>query len=385
MNKKSIKITTTNIYAGGCYTAPLYIGSQSTRVNVFLDTGSSNLAISTKHYKPKKDKAMKTTNLAQYTAYADGSYWHGAVVNTRVVVKHESKRRQLSGANVAVITGEKDMFQPEMQGILGLAYRELDTASRYNKPTWPNFDIDMFDDNPGTTITPYFAQLAKRHIEPNKFAFYALRSQWHYGKTPLAKDPLNIGYCVLGGGEEYKELYTGRFQNIKIKHDGYYNTNIKSVRVGNTTPIKVNPPTKASGLNSNSIVDSGTSTLCFPTWLFKRVIAKFKQIDPTFPDIIAQSQNTDNIKYTAKDLRKWPNIYFAMEGENGDVELKMTPQTYWQINCTDDGAAYCAIDSEVDNQTILGLPFMNNFYSVFDRSADRGMGVIKLARIKQPD
>ncbi|MBX2870032.1 MAG: hypothetical protein KTR18_15235 [Acidiferrobacterales bacterium] len=385
MIKKSIKIKTTNQYAGGCFTAPLYIGSEGTLVNVFLDTGSSNLAISTKHYKPNKDKTMKTTNLAQYTAYADGSYWQGAVIKTRVVVKHETSRRQLSGANVAVITGEKNMFQPNMQGILGLAYQELDTASEYNKPTWPKFDASKYDDNPTTTIAPYFAQLARRHIEPNKFAFYALRSQWNYGQIPLAKDPLNTGYCVLGGGEEYKELYTGEFQNVKIKHDGYYNTNLKAVRIGNTASIPIKPPTKNSELNSNSIVDSGTSTLCFPTWLFHKVMAKFKQIDPSFPQIIQQSQDTDDIKYSEKDLEKWPNIYFTMEGEKGDVELKMLPKTYWQINCTEDGAAYCAIDSESDNQTILGLPFMNNFYCVFDRSAGRGMGLIKFAQIKSPD
>ena len=43
MKKKNtpIKITITNIFADDCFTAPIYVGSQKTPVNVFLDTGSS--------------------------------------------------------------------------------------------------------------------------------------------------------------------------------------------------------------------------------------------------------------------------------------------------------------------------------------------------------
>ena len=385
MQKKSIKITMTNNYADGAYTAPIYLGSRSIRVNVFLDTGSSSLAVSRKHYHPGEDVLMKPTNLAQYTAYEDKSFWQGAVINTRVTVKHGSKRRQLSNANVSVVLREKDMFNRNMQGILGLAYQPINYAYIFKKPTWPKFPYKNMESRPWTTIRPYFTQLEKNGIEPNKFALYTLRSELHYGSGSLARDPWNTGYCILGGGEEYKELYTGRFQTAKVNHDFYYNTNIRSVRLGTGKPIKVPPSTKASGLNSNSIVDSGTSTLALASRLYKKVIAGFRQINPDFIKAIQQSQQTDDIKLKAADLKKWPNIYIELEGEKGDIELKMTPQSYWQLNCTADGVAYFAIDEEPGGQTILGLPFMNNFYCVFDRSADDGLGVIKFAKIKQPE
>ena len=41
---KSVIIPITNVYAKGTYTAKVKIGSQTTRVNLILDTGSSALA-----------------------------------------------------------------------------------------------------------------------------------------------------------------------------------------------------------------------------------------------------------------------------------------------------------------------------------------------------
>jgi hypothetical protein len=34
--------------------------------------------------------------------------------------------------------------------------------------------------------------------------------------------------------------------------------------------------------------------------------------------------------------------------------------------------------------SIFGLPLMNNYFTIFDRSVDRGLGVIKCAPIKRP-
>ena len=385
MQTNSIKLTLTNNYAEGCYTAPIYVGSKSAKINVFLDTGSSSLAISKRSYAPERDDTLKTTRLAQFTSYADGSYWQGPVIKTRIVVKHENKRRQLSNANVAIIDREKDMFSKGMQGILGLAYVGLDTAYRFGKSTWPTFDHRSMEQREATDIIPYFTQLERNGVVSNKFALYTLRSELHYGTGSLLKDPLNIGYCILGGGEEYSDLYTGRFKSAKVQHDLYYNTHIKSVRVGNLAAIKVKRPARSSGLQSNSIVDSGTSTICMPTWLFNRVIAQFGKLNPEFVNAIDQSERTDDVRLRTVDLKRWPNIYLEMEGEKSDIELQISPQSYWQVNCTRDGSAYFAIDSQSEDQTILGLPFMNNYFCVFERSAAHGRGVIKFAAIRQPD
>ncbi|MGB5708418.1 MAG: pepsin-like aspartyl protease [Arenicellales bacterium] len=385
IRKRSLKISITNNYADGCYTAPVYVGSQRTPVNVFLDTGSSTLAISQNHYHADKDRYLKPTHYAQHTAYLDGSYWTGAVINTRLAVRHNREAIKFNGVNIATIDHQKSMFSPHMQGILGLAYKDINYAYIFKKPTWPDYNHKNIEKRPYTEIAPYFTQLEENGTLPNKFSLYTLRSELHYGNRPLDKDPLNQGYLVLGGGEEYRSLYDGDFLQAKIQHDYYYNTHISSVRVGNSKPVKVGRPLSSSGLYSNSIVDSGTSTICFPTWLHKKIIDQFHAINPNYIKAIYQSATYDNIKLSPATIKTWPDIYFTMEGlEGNDIELCVKPQTYWQANCTQDGVAYFAIDSESENQTILGLPFINNYYTIFDRSARNGIGTIKFATPKAP-
>lgn len=381
---KPIRIAITNIYAAGCYTAPVYIGSHKTPINVFLDTGSSSLAVNRKHYDPNLDTFMSPTNLAQYVTYEDGSGWKGAVIRTRVAVKHFREKRRLDNVYISVADQQKDIFVDEMQGILGLAYIELDYAYRFRRPTWPSFDHKGIGKKPEIDIEPYFTQLEKSGTTPNKFSFYTLRSEIRYGKRSIAKDPWNAGYVVLGGGEEYTSLYKGNFKTVKVLHDLYYNTNIKSIRVGPGKPISIARPTRKSGLYSNSIVDSGTNTVCFPDWLYKAILGQFRALNSDFSAAIRRSVNYDDVKLSERAIKKWPNICLIMEGISADVKLTIRPQSYWQANYTKDGVTGFAIDSQEENQTILGLPFMNNYYCVFDRSRNDGAGVIRFATPRLP-
>jgi hypothetical protein len=72
-----------------------------------------------------------------------------------------------------------------------------------------------------------------------------------------------------------------------------------------------------------------------------------------------------------------------LSGENGeDVELSCTPSTYWQVDFPAQGQAMFQVSGPLAhaNQSILGLPLLNNYYSVFDRSQD-SQGVIRFAPI----
>jgi len=68
-----------------------------------------------------------------------------------------------------------------------------------------------------------------------------------------------------------------------------------------------------------------------------------------------------------------------------DVKLDCSPSTYWQVNYPVPGQAVFQIvgpgKNEDQNQSILGLPLMNNYYTVFDRTAN-DFGVVKFAKIK---
>jgi hypothetical protein len=78
----------------------------------------------------------------------------------------------------------------------------------------------------------------------------------------------------------------------------------------------------------------------------------------------------------------------VVEGTNGqDIRLTCTPQTYWQVDYPAPGEAYFQIIGPLPgqdmNQSVLGLPLMNNYYTAFDRSHSTN-GVIRFARIKLP-
>jgi hypothetical protein len=84
-------------------------------------------------------------------------------------------------------------------------------------------------------------------------------------------------------------------------------------------------------------------------------------------------------------LSKWPKINFIFTGINGgnEVTLSCDPHTYWQVNFPQPGHAAFQIAplQQTPNQSIFGLPLLNNYYTVFDRSTDAN-GIVRFATIK---
>jgi hypothetical protein len=65
------------------------------------------------------------------------------------------------------------------------------------------------------------------------------------------------------------------------------------------------------------------------------------------------------------------------------VALTVAPTTYWQSDSPAPGQASFRITGPLSeaNQSNLGLPLLNNYYTVFDRGAG-AQGVIRFAPIK---
>ena len=84
----------------------------------------------------------------------------------------------------------------------------------------------------------------------------------------------------------------------------------------------------------------------------------------------------------ALDLNLWPDLIFTFIGENEEpVELICPPTHYWQINTPSKGKACFKVLSQLPNwpnQSIIGLPLITNYYTVFDRGVEN-TGVIKFA------
>jgi hypothetical protein len=407
---KVLRLEITNVLSGNEYSAQLAIGAKGAVANVLLDTGSSTLAVEPAVYSGAGDKDLKPTKLLQLVTYGTGG-WAGPIVNTTLTLGIGAGQVVLPNCPIAITSvQEKGNFQG-VTGILGLAYNGLNNAfdfdtyltgqdktSTYPWPfskVWKTFLSGfrtLLQQARATEVDvkPYFDQVEEGGVVANKFGFYTLRSwvSMRRGTTVAAvtADPLNKGYFILGGGEEQKDLYTGPFVTAKVLHDLYYNTNLKSVRVDgcNAHPAAALQQQYQASAISNAIVDSGTSDLTLARDVFQAILQGLQQRNPAFIQAIETASKTrSGISTASLNLAQWPNIYFTLEGENGkEVELACTPQTNWQTDFPAAGRAVFQISGPLDqaNQSILGLPLMNNYYTVFDRTQEVN-GVIRFAKI----
>jgi Eukaryotic aspartyl protease len=373
---KIARIPITNVYMGGDYTGQIMVGSQQKPLNVILDTGSSALALNMHKYSPNFANGDVSTQLAQTDSYGDGSTWTGAVVETSIAIGQGNSNIQLTDGNVAIAyTQSANMFR-QADGILGLAYAPLDDAFTMPQDTWKHkYTAVQVRSGQKGVIKPYLTQLADEGITSDKLAFFTRRSFIHEGGGG-ANDPLNQGFMIVGGGEESTDLYTGGFQIVKVLSDEWYSTNLKAVIVGTTDPItaRIQGP---QGMPSNSIVDSGTNSLNLGPQMLQAIVSKFSASQQA---LLNQSIMSGQLVQAASlNLAIWPDITFVMEGDTGDIQLKVAPTNYWQVNVEHVGAASAAITQGDPGLAILGLPLMNGYFTIFDGEADGGRGAIKFA------
>jgi len=362
----------------GDYTASILVGPQQQPMNVILDTGSSALALDGKKYTPNLAGGDQTTDLAQTDAYGDNSSWTGAVIKTRISVGQGNSAVALNDANASVAyQASPNMFNGS-DGILGLAYAPLDDAFSMPQNTWAHkFSETQVRAGKHGDIQPYLTQLAGEGITSDIISFLTHRSFIHAGNGGL-NDPLNQGWMVVGGGEECTDLYTGGFANVKVVSDDWYSTTLKAVVVGTSDPISARMQ-GPKGAPSNSIVDSGTNSLCMSRQMLDAFLSKFTAEQQA---LLTKSISGKSVSNADLNLAAWPALTFILEGDTGDVSLKVAPSDYWQVDTEEVGAAAVAISEGDPGFTILGLPLMNGYFTVFDGEAAGGLGLIRFASKK---
>jgi hypothetical protein len=396
---RSIILPITNVYAKGGFTIEVQLGSSKQMANLILDTGSSTLVVQHDIYQANNDVVMQPTPYCQDVIYGIGG-WYGAVVKTSLSLGTDSTQVILANVHIAVTKQEMADSFGHASGFIGLAFHQLnkayDVSDYLNKQnvvpayTYPwhiqeNASIKDFSaflkGFPELDINPYFTQLEEQKIVANQFAFIIHRSsiyQTEKQKTleELKQHPLNSGLFVLGNPETHSHFSTEHQQQIKVVHDKYYNVELHSVRVDGHEPLLAEPLSQKhlKAYISNAIVDSGASMLVLPEKLFVQLIAQLIQHNTKFKSVL-----TPYFKYLGKevgipieevDFCEWPDLIFSMLDINQQVvELTITPHTYWQTNAPATGQISFQITflPNWPNQTILGLPFLNNFYSIFDR------------------
>jgi Eukaryotic aspartyl protease len=378
-------IPMTNTVLESDYTGIISLGSPPTQATVILDSGSSTLGIGAHKYNPTADKDMVETDYVQVMSYGSGS-WYGSVVQTTVTGGSGSAQFSIPNCNVGVAVKEsQSMFGP-VDGILGLAYIGLDDAFLMRGKTWPlKYDVGQIRKlGQQEDLPPFFNELTTALNVAQVFGFYSLRSIMRGSANP-AQNPINQGWLILGGGPESTGLYTGAFQNAAVVGDDWYDTNLKSVQVGNQAPIPVAPfLEKQNGLTiSNSIIDTGTNSIQIVKSVYDKMLASFQAINPEFITPIKNGAlgSGNGVPNSVLDL-PWPDITFVLQGQTSDVTLTVAPQTYWQADAIQAGTALFMIGATLPPQSILGLPVLNNYFTVFDQTPTPG--IVRFASIVQP-
>jgi len=405
-----LRLPITNIHDGSAYSAELTIGSRGVVANLMLDTGSGTLVVESAAYDGTGDTTLKTTTLAQSITYAAGG-WAGPVVTTDIGFGAPGNAVVLKAAPVAIAVVQQGSIGT-LNGVLGLAYAGLNPAFDFadylagkGSPAathpWPfgtgnwNRFVASFEKLTQThavlqrNVTPVLDLLQTQGGVANKFAFHTLRSSVSLrGGDPaaIAADPLNNGVFVLGGGEEQADLYDGDFADVAVLHDLFYNVGLVSVRVGALSPMPATAPPAQDQetLVSNAVVDTGNPSLALAADLYQAVLAGLKQLNPAFAQAVQEAEANQSVAANTLNLAAWPEIGFTFTGVDGEnVELTVAPQTYWQVDFPAAGQAAFKIGGPLTaaNQSNLGLPLLNNYYTVFDRSQG-AQGVISFAPIK---
>ena len=401
-----LRIPITNIYGQGDYTVQIKVGSSGAAANVILDTGSSTLAINSAVYDPGADGAMTPTKLAQDIIYGTGG-WTGPVVTASIAVGTGAEAVS-TNANVAIAVDSEQGNFNRADGIMGLAFNQLNSAydlttyiaeQGINPPwtyPWP-FQVKdssaalrqfagFLDRLPQQDLIPYFTALQSEGVERNIFAFYTLRSTVTQRTADPASDPLNNGYFILGGGVEQADLYTGDFVDVNVVDDMWYNTDLIAIQVegGQQTNAKGLLPQYAKSYKSNSIIDSGTNNLYLASDVYQAVLSSLQQANPAFTQILQQAQHLQPVPTDDLNLAQWPDITFILAGANGgQVALTCAPSSYWQLDSFQAGQATFQILNSNGVQSILGLPLLNNYFTVFDRTQNP-YGVVRFATIVPP-
>lgn len=423
-----LKIPITNVYAKGDYCATFHLGSEQIPVNLIIDSGSSTLVVKEDTYQAAQDKHLVATSIAQEVNYGLGG-WNGPVIHTSVKIEdNDNHHITLENATVAVVPTKAQFATFGLaDGILGLAYHHLNKGFNLNEylqeqkiaPAhtypWPFENNKQQNSNNLTTfkhflwqypehdITPYFTDLTLHNLSANKFSFYSKRSAIHMNKNTTAQsstntlkqDPLNQGWLILGGGEAQTDLYQGDFSQVKVEHDVYYNVELVSVQIGDKKPITAAPLEAKNVKNylTNAIIDTGAGGIILTADIYQQMIndltainASFAPLLSPFKDLAYQETGIDIQKL---NLAQWPDITFTfvsdiINGKKQTVQLTCKPAHYWQVNTPVFGKACFRFLSQLPqwpNQSIIGLPLLNNYYVIFDRSVD-STGVIKFAEQK---
>ncbi|XP_061483597.1 beta-secretase 2 isoform X2 [Rhineura floridana] len=238
--------------SGRGYYLELLIGTPPQKLNILVDTGSSNFAVAgpqnadlTSYFNKEESSTYKSLGIEVTVKYTQGS-WIGTL-GTDVITMPKGINGTFT-INIVTISQSENFFLKGVQwhGILGLAYDALA--------------------KPSSSAETFFDSLVNQAKIPNIFSL-----QMCGAGLPVSGTGTNGGSLVLGGIEP--SLYKGEIWYTPIKKEWYYQIEILKFEVGGQD---LNLDCKEYNADK-AIVDSGTTLLRLPEKVFNAVVGAIIQ------------------------------------------------------------------------------------------------------------
>ncbi|XP_064413281.1 beta-secretase 2 isoform X2 [Latimeria chalumnae] len=333
--------------SGRGYYLPMLIGTPVQKLNILVDTGSSNFAVA-----GAPDPSI--------SAYFKPQLWIGEL-GTDVVTLSQGLNSSIT-VDIAVILESENFYLEgaKWQGILGMAYKPLSM--------------------PSGSVETFFDSLVKQTNIPDVFSL-----QMCGAGLPVSTDIEDIpagGSLILGGVEP--SLYVGDVWYTPITKEWYYQVEILKLEVGGQN-LHLDCKEYNAG---KAIVDSGTSLLRLPNNVFDAVVEAiiWTSAVQTFS---AEFWTGAEMACWSKGATPWnffPKISIYLRGENASQSFRITvlPQLYIQpvVEIGQNLECYRFGISSSSNGLVIGATVMEGFYVIFDRVQKRvGFAVSRCAEV----
>uniref|UniRef100_A0A667Y1U4 Beta-secretase 1 n=1 Tax=Myripristis murdjan TaxID=586833 RepID=A0A667Y1U4_9TELE len=330
--------------SGQGYYVEMAVGSPPQKLNILVDTGSSNFAVGAaahpflrRYYHRSLSSSYRDLGRSVYVPYTQGR-WEGELGTDLVSVPHGPNATLR--ANIAAITQSDRFFinGSNWEGILGLAYAEIA--------------------RPDETLEPFFDSLVRQTPVPNLFSLQlcgaGFTQNYSLGSATVG------GSMIIGGVDP--SLYVGELWYTPIRREWYYEVIIVRIEVNGQD---LNMDCKEYNYDK-SIVDSGTTNLRLPRKVFQAAVKAIEAASSTeqFPSGFWLGEQLVCWQAGTTPWHIFPviSLYLMSENRNQSFRISILPQQY--LRPVEDVAS-------AQEDCYKFAVSQSSFYVVFDREKKR--------------
>ncbi|XP_056613487.1 beta-secretase 1 isoform X1 [Triplophysa dalaica] len=370
--------------SGQGYYIEMAVGTPSQKLNILVDTGSSNFAVGAaahpflhRYYHRSLSTSYRDLVHSVYVPYTQGR-WEGELGTDLVSIPHGPNVSLR--VNIAAITQSDRFFinGSNWEGILGLAYAEIA--------------------RPDETLEPFFDSLLRQTSVPDVFSLQlcgaGYTQNYSAGSSTVGgsmehpvhrisnntQRPSNLRITwtlehfssIIGGIDP--SLYVGELWYTPIRREWYYEVIIARIEVNGQD---LNMDCKEYNYDK-SIVDSGTTNLRLPRKVFQSAVKAIEAASSTeqFPSGFWLGEQLVCWQSGTTPWHIFPviSLYLMSENRNQSFRISILPQQY--LRPVEDVASaqedcYKFAVSQSSTGTVMGAVIMEGFYVVFDREHKR--------------